>query len=114
MEFLPSHLLDLLFISITISTILMVIIQKFKTLPFIKKDWHIWLLNFILAFIIGIPFSITFFELTLIDGVWVGLFGFVGAPTLYDALRNQNLINYKPNSLNEKIMIDKENEINRG
>ncbi len=113
MELLPSSLLDLLVVSVTISTILMVVIQKFKTLPFIKKDWHIWLLNFLFAFIIGIPFSITFYDLSIVDSVWVGVFSFIGAPTLYDALRNQNLINYKPSSLNDNISIPKEDEIKR-
>lgn len=104
MEFIPNDLLNLLLISITISVVIMVVIQKFKTLPFIKKDWHIWILNFILSFAIGIPFALTFYDLTVVESIWVSVFCFVGAPTLFDTLKNQDLINYKPNSLDEETI----------
>lgn len=112
MELLPSKLLELLFISVTISTIVMVINQKIKALPFIKKDWHIWILNFIFAFLLGIPFAITFYDLSLGESIWVSVFSFIGAPALYDALRNQNLSSYKVETSND-ITVSKDNEIIR-
>ena len=42
-DLFPAKLLDLLVISITLSVIVMVILQKFKSLPFIKKTWQIWI-----------------------------------------------------------------------
>lgn len=112
-QFLPERLLDLLIISVTFSFIIMVVLQKFKALPFINKAWQIWILNFIFSFSIGIPFTITFYNLDIYSGAWVGLFTFVGAPAIYDALKNQTIINYKPTSLNDTVSIPKENEIKR-
>lgn len=111
--FFPQHLLELLFISITFSTILMVFIQKMKKLNFINKSWQVWFLNLIFSFLIGIPFTITFYDMTLQDGIWVGLFSFVGASSIYQTLKKQNLINYKPNSVDDNIVLSKEKEIKR-
>lgn len=102
-EFFPIELIDLLVISITTSIVTMAVIQKFKTLALVKKDWHVWILNLILSFSIGIPFAMFFYDLTAIQGIWVSVFTFVGAPALYDALKNQNIVNYKPASLEEKV-----------
>lgn len=112
-QFLPTKLLDLLIISVTFSFIVMVILQKFKTLPFIKSSWQIWILNLLFSFSIGIPFTITFYDLDIYSGIWVGLFTFVGAPTIYDTLKNQTIINYKPTSLGDTVELPKENEIKR-
>lgn len=113
MEVLPSDLLNLLFISVTVSVVNMVVVQKFKDLPFISKDWQVWILNFVFAFAIGIPFSLTFYSLDIISSIWVAMFTFVGAPTLFDALKNQNLINYKPNSLdNDSSTSEEEDSVN--
>ncbi len=110
---LPTLLLDLIVISITFSVILMALIQKLKTLSFINKSWHIWFLNLILSFLVGIPFSITFYNLSLKDSIWVGLFSFIGASAIYEGLKNQNLINYKPSSISDTVTISSENEIKR-
>ena len=40
-----QKLLDILMISITLSSVVMAAIQKCKSLPFIKKEWHIFFLN---------------------------------------------------------------------
>lgn len=112
-DFFPSLLLELLGISIAFSVILMAVIQKFKSFSCIKKSCHVMILNFILSFAIGIPFSISFYDVTWINGIWVGLFSFVGASTIYTGLKKQNIINYKPDSINDNIKIPKENEIKR-
>lgn len=114
-SFIPDMLLELLSISVVVSVILMSVIQKFKTLNFITKDWQIWLLNFIFSFAIGIPFAITFYQINIVNSIWVALFSFVGAPTIYDLLKSQNIINFTPKSLNDKtsVTISTENEIKR-
>lgn len=112
-NFFPNLLLELLMVSMTFSVILMTLIQKFKTFSFITKSWQIWLLNLFFSFAIGIPFGITFYDLTILDGLWVGLFSFIGASAIYEAMKKQNIINYKPESLSDKVVIDKENEIVR-
>ncbi len=96
----------------TISVIVMAMIQKLKTLSFINKDEHIFLLNFLLSFLIGIPFSITFFKTNIIDGIWISVFSFIGAPSIYSLLKNQNIINYKPTSLDDKQLNLSKNEKN--
>lgn len=110
-NFLPSLLLELLTISITFSVILMAVIQKLKSFNCIIKSCHIMLLNIGLSFIIGIPFGIIFYDITWIEGMWVALFSFVGASSIYEALKKQNVINYHPSSGN--ISISKHNEIKR-
>lgn len=112
-SFITDTLLNTLMISITFSIILMAFIQKFKDLEFITKGWQTWMLNLVFSFAIGIPFAINFYGMDLSLAIWVGIFGFIGAPTIYEALKSQNLINYTPKSTSNNINISKENEIKR-
>lgn len=109
----PKHLLDVLTISVTFSFILMTLIQKFKTLSFISKSWQVWILNFLCSFLLGIPFSITFYKTTMSDSIWVGIFSFIGASSIYSTLKNQTILTYKPTSITDTVKISKENEIER-
>ena len=97
-----KQLLIVLIVSITLSIIMMTIIQKVKSLTFIKKDNQIWFINFILSFAIGIPFSLYFYNLSIYEGIWISLFSFVGSTGIYKVLKAQNIINYTPNSLDDK------------
>lgn len=106
-------LLKLLMIGICFSVFLMALLQKFKTLKFINKDYHIWLLNLFFSFAMGIPFSLYFYKLDIYSAIWVSIFSFIGAPSIYTMLKKQNLINYKPKSLDDTINISKDNEIKR-
>ena len=113
-----EHLIDLFMIATTLSIIVMALVQKFKTLKFINKEWQIWLINLLLSFGIGIPFVLYFYKLNYISGIWVSLFSFIGAPAVYGMMKKQNMINYKPKSLDETnkentVNISKENEIKR-
>ena len=109
----PKLLMELLGISMVFSIILMATIQKIKTFPFINKSAHVIFINLILSFAIGVPFSITFYNINWIDGIWIGLFSFVGASSIYQALKSQNLINYTPASVEDSINISKDKEIKR-
>jgi len=110
---ITDQLMTLLLISITFSIVLMALIQKIKMLPIINKDWHIWLLNLFLSFVLGIPFTTWFYKTNIENSIWVCLFAFIGAPALYTALKKQNLINYTPSSLEDMISLPVENEIKR-
>lgn len=113
---ITDKLLNLLMISTTFSIILMAIIQKIKKLSFVNKDWHVWIINLILSFSLGIYFSIYFYNLKMNDAIWISLFSFIEAPSIYQILKKQNIINYTPESLNsseELLQIPKENEIRR-
>lgn len=106
-------LIETLLISITFSIFEMALVQKIKTLSILKKDWQVILFNFVSSFIIGTLFSMWFFELSFINGLWVSLFGFIGAPAIYEILKKQNIINYTPKSLDNTITISTDNEIKR-
>lgn len=114
---ITDQLLNILMIGITLSIVMMAVIQKVKALSFIKTDNQIWLINFILSFGIGIPFSMFFYNLNIYSGIWISLFSFVGAPGIYKALKKQNIINYTPKALDDKkgdvISVPKENYIDR-
>lgn len=109
----PTHLIDLLIVGVTASIITMVFIQKAKHLKFVTKNWQVGILNTFVSFAFGIPFAIWFYNLGLIDSIWVGVFSFIGAPAIYDALKNQTILTYKPTSLDDTITLSKENEIKR-
>ncbi len=114
--FITDKLMNLLMISVTFSIFLMALIQKIKKLSLINKDWHIWIINLILSFVLGYFFSSYFFKIDLIDSIWVSLFSFIGAPSIYQILKKQTIINYTPLSLNsseEFIKVPLENEIRR-
>lgn len=106
---ITEYLMTLLMISITFSMFTMVLIDQLKKTKFLKKEWHIWLLDLFLSFAIGIPFSMFFYDIDILSAIWVGLFSFIGAPNIYKLLKNQELITYDSN----KIAISKENEIKR-
>ena len=106
-------LMDVLLISITFSVFEMALIQKIKTSSILKKSWQVVLFNFISSFVLGTLFSMWFFELSLYNGLWVSLFGVIGAPSIYEVLKKQNIINYTPKSLSNTITISRSNEIKR-
>ena len=46
------------------------------------------------------------------DSVWVSLFCFIGAPTIYEVLKKQNLLQYHPESLKDDVVeVPTENQI---
>ena len=91
-----------LFISILISIITMTLVQKFKELPFVNEKYHIFFLNLIFSFAIGISVSIIFFGVKIYFSIWISIFSFIGASNIYELLRKQEIINYTPFSLSEK------------
>lgn len=101
---LPSSLTDCLMISMALSIVIMSLLQKFKKLPIIKKTWQIWILNLLFSFLVGIPFSNSFYGVGVKDGAWISFFCFLGAPMIYSALKKQNLLNYKPESLPDDVV----------
>ncbi|MDD2469777.1 MAG: hypothetical protein PHI22_02450 [Bacilli bacterium] len=112
---ITDKVFDLLLIASTFSLILMALIQKIKTLSFIKNDNYVIAITFLLSFL-GIFFGKAFYNLNIFDGLWVSLFSFIGAPAIYKILKNQNVINYKPKSLDDCrgcISINPENIIER-
>ncbi|MEG0825890.1 MAG: hypothetical protein RR404_00280 [Bacilli bacterium] len=102
-SFIPSNILVLLSVSLIVSSLVMIVIQKLKQFTFINKDYQIGIINFFISFSIGIPFSIYFYQFNIFDACWVSIFSFVGAPSIYDILKNQTIINYTPATLKDPI-----------
>ena len=87
-----TNLENTIIVSIPFSIVLMAFVQKIKKF-FGSKNIVIY--NLLFAFLLGIPFGITFYHLDIFDSIWVSVFGFIGAPSLYEALKN-----YTPNKKN--------------
>lgn len=110
---ITDTLLNVLMIGCVLSVILMMVIQKLKTLGIVKKEYQIFIANLVISFGLGIPFARTFYELDYMLSLWVCIFGFIGAPSIYEVLKSQNIINYTPKSLDDVISVKKENLIER-
>ncbi len=100
---ITTEMINCLMHATTVSIIVMAVIQKFKTLECITKDCHIFLLNIVFSFVIGISFSITFYDEPIENAIWISLFSFIGAPSLYTMLKKQNVINMDLISLDDTL-----------
>ncbi len=98
---LPDLLLKVILISTLFSVVEVTIVQKIKTVFTLKKKWQVILINFISSFIFGILFSMWFFNLNILNSLWVSFFSFIGAPSIYEGLRKQNIIDFTPKSLSD-------------
>ena len=70
------------------------------------------LYSLIVNLIVGIVFCITFTNVTFPTSLWVGLFSFLGADTLYKTLEGK-LLSYDSILSRNKVSISKENIINK-
>lgn len=78
---------ELFVIAIVLSVITMAFIQKTKGI--FKTSKFIELYSAIVNIIFAIVFCISFTEISIINSLWVGLFSFLGADTLYKTLEGK-------------------------
>ncbi len=78
---------ELLIITIVLSVITMAFIQKTKGI--FKTSKFIELYSAIVNIVFAIVFCISFTEISIINSLWVGLFSFLGADTLYKTLEGK-------------------------
>lgn len=78
---------ELFVIAIVLSVITMAFIQKTKGI--FKTSKFIELYSAIVNIIFAIVFCISFTEVSIINSLWVGLFSFLGADTLYKTLEGK-------------------------
>jgi len=78
---------ELLIIAICCSTITVAFIQKTK--KFCKNSKWVTGYSFVVNLVFGFIFSKTFSNLSTIQSLWVGLFGFIGADTIYRNLEGK-------------------------
>lgn len=83
-----SLLKNLLMVSMVCSTITVIFIQKTK--KFIPKSYLIPLYSLIINLVCSYFFSKTFTtDINNLESIWVGLFSFLGADTIYIALEGK-------------------------
>ena len=78
---------ELLIIAIVLSVVTMAFIQKTKEI--FKTSKFIELYSAIVNVVFAIVFCISFTEVSIINSLWVGLFSFLGADTLYKTLEGK-------------------------
>ncbi|MCI8588600.1 MAG: hypothetical protein HFG40_03005 [Bacilli bacterium] len=108
---------ELLIIAIACSTVTVAFIQKTK--KFCKNNRFVTGYSFVVNMLFGFIFSRTFSDLSTIQSLWVGLFSFIGADTIYRNLegklttytelragkkQDQETVVDKTNSKNEDII----------
>lgn len=99
---------QLLIVAIALSTITCSIIQKTKKI--FKNSKHLCLYSFIINILFCIVFCYTFTEVSFPISLWVGLFSFIGADTLYKSLEGK-LSSYNDLSVDKTIKVKIENII---
>lgn len=104
-----DYLKELLLIAIALSTITCTFIQKTKFL--FKTSKFIILYSFFVNILIGIIFSITFTSITFPQSIWIGLFAFLGADSIYKSLEGK-LASYSEITSHNTVEIAKTNIIN--
>ena len=82
-----EYVSELLMISTILSSITCTLIQKTKIL--IPKSKYIPIYSIIINIIISILFCKTFTDLKLLDSIWIGLFTFLGANSIYKTLEGK-------------------------
>ena len=105
-----NYLRDIIIISSLISSITCTFIQKTK--GHMPNSKCLPLYSLIVNLIVGIVFCITFTNVTFPTSLWVGLFSFLGADTLYKTLEGK-LLSYDSILSRNKVSISKENIINK-
>ena len=104
-----NSLQSVLLIAIACSTVTVSFIQKTK--KFCKNSRCITWYSFLVNIIIGILFSLTFTNLNKYKILWVGLFGFIGADTIYRNLEGK-LSSYSQLNKDDKNDDKKDNNSN--
>lgn len=82
-----EYLQELLLVSIALSTITCTFIQKTKIL--FKTSNYLMIYSFIINILFGILFCKTFTTIDLLNSLWIGLFSFLGADSIYKTLEGK-------------------------
>lgn len=100
-----NHLQNILIIAIACSTITVAFIQKTK--KFCRSSRCITWYSFLTNMVLGILFSLSFTNIDKIKSLWVGLFSFIGADTIYRNLEGK-LSTYAQLNSNKNSDINKD------
>ncbi len=78
---------ETLITSIALSAVTCTFVQKTK--KFFKSSKYLMLYNLIVNMIVGLIFCMTFSNIKFPESLWVGLFSFLGADTIYKTLEGK-------------------------
>lgn len=104
-----SLLQQMIIVAVAMSTITCSFIQKTK--KYLKNSKLICLYSFVVNMLTSVIFCITFTEVKFPESLWVGLFSFIGADTLYKSLEGK-VKSYKDVVTQNTIEVPIENLIN--
>lgn len=95
----------LLLVAVSSSIISTSFVQKIKTVSLIKCSDCLVYISFLISMSFGMLFTLSFTEYTLVDSLWVGLFSFIGADSLYKAFEDKLFKSF--NKINEVKEIER-------
>ena len=99
-----------LIISITLSSITCAFIQKTK--GFFHSSKYIIIYSFFINIVTSVLFCKTFTSIDLPNSLWIGLFSFIGADSIYKSLEGK-ISSYNDILSKKQIIIPEENIINK-
>ena len=105
-----EYLKTALIISIVLSSITCTFVQKTK--GFFKSSYYITVYSLIVNMIISILFCRSFTNIDLPNSLWIGLFSFLGADSIYKSLEGK-ISSYTDIMEKKGIVIPEENIINK-
>ena len=95
----------LLLVAVLSSIISTSFIQKIKTISLIKCSDCLIYISFLVSMSFGMLFTLSFTNYTLVESLWVGLFSFIGADSLYKAFEDKLFKSF--NKINEVKEIER-------
>ena len=95
----------LLLVAVLSSIISTSFVQKIKTVSLIKCSDCLVYISFLVSMSFGMLFTLSFTNYTLVESLWVGLFSFIGADSLYKAFEDKLFKSF--NKINEVKEIER-------
>ncbi len=94
---------SLLLVAIASSIVSTAFVQKIKAMSICKCSNCVIYISFFVSMIFGVMFTLSFTSYNIIDSLWIGLFSFLGADSLYKAFEDKIFKSYS--TLNNIIEI---------
>lgn len=105
-----DYLQKMLVIAIALSAITCTFIQKTK--KYLPKSKYISIYSLVINLFIGVIFCVTFTNISFPKSLWVGLFSYLGADTIYKTLEGK-ITPYRELVTKKTVSIPEENIINK-
>lgn len=105
-----EYLQQSLIIAIALSTITCAFVQKTKCC--FKSSKHLALYSLFVNIFVGIVFCMTFTSIDFPNSLWIGMFSFLGADTIYKTLEGK-VSSYSDITNKKGLYISKDNLINK-